>query len=556
MGGTPQQQVSIQRRKVLLAILSAMGAALTGCVTSQGPARPTSNQGGQSTSRKTAEQVFASTGNGLEQIVRQQAQFHAALASFRRDFVNGGNRSYESLTQRVTVPYVYLLSMIIAATEGKTVPTQLMNGKITIPPGGKLGYTQKGHCMDKSKPAPTEGDALELRSVSEVVTSEWVPVLQGLGVWSAANPNNQHQAQQLTWALMDLETERGDWITTMSPETRQQFDQILPGTSQRMMNAQQASKLQREMLKLVLKETKLDRYVTADLLLRSSYDPQAANQLLEHLIKQGQQSKVGKGIGYSTIAENIHTRAQGAGVLAAKVEVINDSNQPFDFSPMLYYAHPKAEKQRISPTPQITNVYLSVRDMLTAEQQQKAFEIAREVSQALIDELKDKIYDKVFDGVARKTPAAARAVRKLLRNYPKFGKAMGNLVSATPIVGNVISAYEFLSGRDITGQQLSLEERLLAGVGMIPGANTLRTVAKAAKSAKLSKASEKELFKFVDSREYGEIKTFLETANGLNEVFEDPGKALVKQLVVEAKLPWNRPTTSLLNGLKSGQFAW
>jgi hypothetical protein len=54
---------------------------------------------------------------------------------------------------------------------------------------------------------------------------------------------------------------------------------------------------------------------------------------------------------------------------------------------------------------------------------------------------------------------------------------IGSLIGVTPVLGNALSLYEFVSGKDfMTGETLGAAERLLAGIGTIPGANTLRTL--------------------------------------------------------------------------------
>lgn len=548
--------VNPSRRRIVLALATALGGSLAGCIAPPGVVRPNPGQS-KSTSKRSAQDAFGAAGGnaGIDPILRQRAQFRVVLAAFRQDFLRGDAHSYEALNERLTVPYVELLRSLFASVQepsgAKANTAKIVNGKITIPPGATLTYTQKGYCMNKSLPAPVGGDALILKPVAGEVDADMLPILKAVGEWSVKSPENASRAQMLTWGLMDVGTDRGGWIKDMNPDMRQMYDEIYPGASRRMIGTQGGYELTKKALGFVLEKTKLNRYISTDMLLNSTQDHHAANNLLDELIKIGKQSTDGKGVGFSTIAENVHARASGGGPLVAQIEVFNDGDAPFEYTPMDYYANPAAQKQRISPTPNITDVVLNAGGFLSSELQKRAIEIAKEATDEIVNELRDKIYDKVFDGLEKKTPGAARATRKLMRNSA-LGKALAVTIGATPIIGNLLSAREFITGTAWDGTPLSPTDRLIAGLGIVPGANTLRAIGKGIQSAKVVKLSKNNFFKFVDSKEYGDIKSHLEVAGEIKEAFEDPGKALMKTLILEAALPWNQPTLRLIGEIRAG----
>lgn len=549
----------LKRRKILLAIASVTGSSLAGCIVPPGLVLPNSVQQ-KSASKRSSQDAFGEKKEPIvDAVSRQHDQFRDALTSFRRDYLLGEGQSYEALNERVTVLYVELMRRIFALVEKssgvQSRSTRIDNREITIPPGATLAYTQKGYCMNKSVPAPVAGDALELRPLVSGLDADLVPIMKALGEWSAKSPDNASKTQMLTWGLMDVGTDRGTWIPNMNQNMRRLYDEALPGASNQMIANQNEYALTKKALGFVLERTKLNRYISTDMLLKSTQDHNASNQLLEELIRQGHLDSSGKGIGYSTIAENIHARASGAGVLTARIEVFNDGSSDFKYISSDYNAYPLAKKQPISPTTSITDLVLGNHEFLSPEVRQKLINIGVDASKDFAKELADKLYGKVFDGLNKKTPAAARAIRKLMQNST-LGKVFGGVIGATPILGNALSAYEFITGKDwMTGDILTATERLMSGLGTIPGANTLRTIAKGVQSAKLSGASKNKLFKFVDSKEYGDIKSFLDVTNKIEGQFNDSSKEQMKTLILDVPLIWQPQTQRLINDVKSGLTA-
>lgn len=547
----------LKRRKILLAIVSAAGSSLSGCIMPPGLVIP-SPVYIKATSKRSPQNAFGEKRESIvDSVARQHDQFQDALTSFRRDYLRGEGQSYETLNERVTVPYVELMRQIFSSVEKssgiQSTSARIDNKEISIPQGATLAYTQKGYCMNKSLPAPVAGDALELRLLTSGLDADLVPIMKALGEWSAKTSSNASKTQMLTWGLMDVGTDRGSWIPDMNQEMRHLYDDVLPGASNQMIANQNGYALTKKALGFVLEKTKLNRYISTDMLLKSTQDHNASNQLLEDLIRRGHLDNSGKGIGYSTIAENIHARASGSGVLTARIEVFNDGLSDFKYMPSNYNAYPLAKKQPISPTTLITDLVLSNHELLSPEDKQKLIGIGIKATRMLVDELKDKVYDKLTDGLSKKTPGAIRAIKKWTGS-PVLGNALRLAIGASPIVGNMLSAYEFISGNDwVTKEKLGHTKRLIAGLGIIPGANTLRAVAKGVQSTRLMNLSKNNLFKFVDSKEYNDMNTHLNRVNKAeNLLFNDNSTEQMKTLILEAKVPWKPATTRFIQDVKSG----
>lgn len=304
-----------------------------------------------------------------------------------------------------------------------------------------LSYVQKGYCMDPSLPAPGRDDAFGIWHVSERVPKELVRLFQAVGKW-AALPQSKGSAQSLTWAIMGAGTE-SSWARNISQKALAQMDEATPGGA---------------LIKKVMKSTKLDRYIDPNQLLDNNRRDAAANELLQELIRQGQAMPGGKGVGYTMLAPNLAARSTGEATLSPKVQVVNVSGQDFDYELLDWFAQPVAPKQGASAKDEERGKFLN--DFLK--------DLSRFAAEGLLDSFA-RHAPAASNAIARGASKAAQAVN-LPRNVRKpLIEAAASAVSAVPVVGNVPSAYEFISGKDwYTGDDLSAMERADALLGTVP----------------------------------------------------------------------------------------
>ena len=450
---------------------------------------------------------------------------------------------------------------------------------VTIPHGHMLSYVQKGYCMDPSLPAPGRDDAFEIWHVSERVPKELVPLFQAVGKW-AALPQNKGSAQSLTWAIMGAGTE-SSWAKNISQKALAQMDEAMPGGARAFASYHNSQMLARALIKKVMKSTKLDRYIDPNQLLDNNRRDAAANELLQELIRQGQAMPGGKGVGYTMLAPNVAARSTGDATLSPKVQVVNVSGQDFDYELLDWFAQPVAPKQGTSATNDIT----AISDTAVPVQEQGGAAKDEERGKFLNDFLKDLskfAAEGLLDSFAKHAPAASNAIARgaskaaqavnLPRNVRKpLIEAAASAVSAVPVVGNVLSAYEFISGKDwYTGDDLSAMERAGALLGTVPGANALKAVSKAwkvsaAAGALRNAANNSALFRLVDKTEGARtLNDFIwsDTANNISSAVA-PDSALTRVLdwnagtketasqvlaASWATLPWQKPVAQ---GLKA-----
>lgn len=445
--------------------------------------------------------------------------------------------------------------------------SQRQGTTITIPHGRVVSYTQKGYCMDPSLPAPGKDDALEIRHISERVPTALIPLFQAVGKW-AALPQNKDSAQSITWAIMGAGS-NSSWAKSISPKALAQMDEAMPGGARTFIDYHNTQALTRALVERVLKSTKLDRYVDVNQLMDNARRDGAANALLQDLVRQGQAMPGGKGVGYSMLAPSVAARSTGDTTLTPRVQIVNASGKDFEFLVLDWYGHPLAPKQGTSPTNDILSFGDSEAPVETPGQGSANKSNSLALEKFFEDFLKDigKFgVDRLLGWVSSKTPAASDAIEKGLKkalaaaNLPNnmrkpLTQAAASAVSAVPVVGNLLSAYEFISGKDwFSGENLSAMERASALVGTVPGANALKAVSKAWKfggSAAIELAAGKQLFKFVDSSEKYRI---------LNDfIWSDTAANAMPSGVVGDILIWNegtKETASKVLAASSAVLPW
>lgn len=511
-------------------------------------------------------------GHYLRQQKQLQSQLAEAMSRYRTDFAAGTDRTYEALASRVIAPYVQMIrfalhaDQVLASMAAARRPT-VRRGSVLIPPGGMLSYTQRGYCMDRTLPAPVRNDALVLRPASDRISDELMPLYKAIGRWAAAEKNT-YAAQNLTWMLMGAGTDVYNWIPSMPREVRQQLDGIMPGGAEKLIQVHTARKLEKDIVRGLMRATSLDQMIDPDSVLQSLRESNT-QAILSQLIRDGERMTEGKGIGYSNLTPTVVARAFGTGPLEGRFEIVNVGDTDFEFSPIDYMAAPVAKKQSISGTLSMKDIAVGNARPPSKGEVNAVVNLAVDMGKDLAKYLLEKSWKGAWEAIEHKTPAASSAARKAMSK--KVGhdaaKKIGSLIGITPILGNALSLYEFVSGKDfLTGETLGALEWLLAGVGTLPGANTLRAMGKgiqyAEASAMTMKLADKQVFRLVDQtatlREYAGFMVS-DTAKDLGfplAILNEESKAKMQYLVINVELPWQASTRQVIDDLKSGKAVW
>lgn len=490
--------------------------------------------------------------------LQQQKRLHLALVEamtqYRADFAAGKGRSYEAMVDQVIARYVPMIQQAVTADQAREAhansrPVKYENDTFVVPPGKKVSYTQRGYCMDKTLGVPGRDDALALYPASQRIGADLMPLYKAIGKWGSVEKNST-KAQDFTWALMGAGTDKFSWIPGMEKSRRQLLDSIMPGGADALI-AGHKSRASRKAPEF------------------SDYDPIARRARQEN---KGLYSQGGRGVGHSTLAPGVFARGVGVAPLEGRFEVVNLSGEDFEFSPLDYMAVPLGEiarKQFVSGTADVKKISESAVPMSVVDDAMATLDVAVEAGGELAKYLLEKTWGGAWHLLNESTPAASRAARKALTSKAggDAAKAIGRLVASTPIIGNGLSIYEFVTGKDfMTGETLGMADRLLAGIGSIPGANTLRAMGHGIQyvsgASSLAKSSGKTVFGLVDDyAPMRDVAGFIisDTAGNLGvpfATFNAESRAAMQQLVVDVGMPWQASTARVIDDLKSGKAVW
>ncbi len=518
----------------------------------------------------------------VKEYERVKKQLQETLALRQKTDKSATQLTYEESTQVLAPAMAQVVRIILEesaqkdkALEAPVTPPSRGTPKITyqnntfrIPPQSALSFVQKGYCMDPSLPAPSKDDAYEVWHVSERVPQKLIPLYQAVGRW-AAKPENKGSAQSITWAIMGAGTESG-WAKNVSQKALQQMNEAMPGGAQLFLQYHKEQMLANAIAKIIIKKAGLEPYIDPRALQDNYARDRVAQQHMQDLIAQGQSIQGIKGSGYNMLAPNVAVRASGANTLSPRIQVINATQEPFDYEVLEWFAQPVYPKQGASTTLDISDT-MAAPAPVAGQSAQTDPEAHKFLSDFLKDASKFGL-ETLPDHFSKHTLGAANAVSKGVRYAIRNAgltkdarrtliQGAASLISATPVVGNLLSGYEFLSGRDwFTGEPLTKMERAGALLGTIPGAQALKAVAKgwklgAGSKAALNNLSEQKIFSFADKSEnYQNLNNFIwsDTANNISDAVS-PDSSISKVL------NWNastKETASLVMSQSYSALPW
>lgn len=565
----------LSRREFLLWSSCALGPSLlTGCIALQprigaGNNSAPRSQPSRDDIRRIFEQFDANrvAGVDISAATRKQQNLYDALTQgigrYRESSQGRPPYFFEDMTSEVTEPLIQMIR------HTRTVENAIQSygkggfsrqdGAYVIPAGGMLTYTQKGFCMDPQKPAPNKGDALTLVPATDRIRPRLMPLYQALGRWSATQKDT-HRVQSLTWMLMSAGRENVYAIEQMSQNNRRDWNSIMPGGADLLIREHRAAASSKRAVKALSKSLGLDKLLPPALL-NQILSPQGASLHLDELIRQGERMTGGKGTGYSALAQGVYARGTGSDALTGTYSILNTSDRPFVFDPTQYMAKPSSEKQFVSGTGLMTNIATKLGLIPSPKEAAVLSEMTIAGMTDVSKFLAESAWQGAWQSLYKKTPASTNVAKRL----SGIGKNLGGAATALPVIGNAISIYEAIAGRDaFTGEELGALERGLSIIGTVPGLQTARTMAKAIDSPAVRNLlrNSEPLFALQTKTENLRSLAAFTVGDFANEVglplavFNESTKKSMKDYIIDIDLPWNRPTQSFIDGVKSGGIKW
>ena len=358
-------------------------------------------------------------------------------------------------------------------TQGTASTVNLMRDySLRVPPGYKAMIIQEGYCLDHELTAPLRNAILSLAPASDLIPSELLPVYNGLLNLSykgskASDPN----IQKALWTLRaagqpnSLASHAEDSTLQLMGRATPNGGAIFASYHNKLAEKQGASKI--TPASIANQQAGANQDTFAQKLFKGFMDG----------LTHGQSSKTTLPVdnrNFQMLTPTVATFSIGNASLKPQIEIANTGTDDIFINLENYnmVPIPEARQQRIAMTrTQLQNI----------RQQSLPWKFEPQ-EQSLLEKLTGKVDKSLLLNGARFINAQAlnRLPKSVYFNSIIF-KAISNpqstraLLGAMPYLGNMLCAYEALSGLNwLTGQDLNAFERTASILGTLPGGGLLK----------------------------------------------------------------------------------
>ena len=349
-----------------------------------------------------------------------------------------------------------------------TLPT-LADGIIKLPPGGQVTVTLRGLCLDRGMPTPRENEPLRLSPIEKFISPELVPVMRGVLEYTKKHdPQTGPYLREVVWLLREP---GGTQRYANQPRVKAALERAYPGgfaLYEKAVRRENLAQPLRSLLAVADGVANMDASAlssaanTFESTDREMYE--MATRVLHEPIPQDNSK-------YSFVQNQFAVLGVGRASLVPRFTIINASSQPGTLDLGRYAAISPRNVQRMVMTPpdrlDNANVYPMRSDpssLSNAEVKSLSDMFIHDAAQ-----LSPMIVGFLTDP-NRKT---GRWLAQRCRN-----PATKALFEACPFVGNALSAYSLITGKDwLSGEPLSTADYLLNAWGTIPGAGQIARLA-------------------------------------------------------------------------------
>lgn len=366
------------------------------------------------------------------------------------------------------------------ATNGRATAAAAPSGgqfaaDLVVPAGASASFSIQGFCLDSKVGAPNRGDQLHLVPSSSTIPTPLLAVYEGLGHWARNNARQEQLIQSAYWALAHAGTNNP--YARPAAQTQRVLNEAYPGGAAIQASYHASESLKSQVLDALLRQAGVDRLPGMDALLRGDVAT-ATQQLMNQRIAEGQRIAGPKGHGYSWLAPGVAARATGNGPLGVDIQVLNTTAQPFRFVPANYIAQPVARMQPVGLPARIAAAAGSAggRALTATEQWLGAIQASLgTLGRSLQDFFARPLFAGAFDWTVER-PRFDISTDRLLALVREGDRRfmLKTAVDASPVLGNLLSLHEAVSGTDwLYGQPLHPVERTMLFAAALPGANAI-----------------------------------------------------------------------------------
>lgn len=344
---------------------------------------------------------------------------------------------------------------------------------ILIHPGQSITFQERGFCLDPKLPAPGKGELLRLVPTSTAMDTKILPVYEAVLKQAARKDRTgemyREHMQRMVWMFRTV-GEESPYITYANDKAKQLINQAYPNGWKTLEQHHQSQQVMNKAISALKSELGKSLKLPLNLKPEDLLDDRLGNRIIEEQLRQLMNTpvkgEIREGSQYSLLAPGVAAEVVGSGPLTAHFRITNLSGKPFVYSPTAWSAQSTRRSQRVAFSGNIRNL-----------QRQNA-----------VDPAGDD-WQRQFNAQAREDWSKFGMEKFLALTNSDIGRLIGSakapgfklLLDSVPFLGNTLSLYEAVSGKDwMTGEELDGVDLGLAILGTIPGIATLSRMGSAA----------------------------------------------------------------------------
>lgn len=348
------------------------------------------------------------------------------------------------------------------------------NGNITIPPGFRISVTQTGYCLDEKLGAAKTGDTITMMPASQLIEPELLPLYRAMQDRANTDKDYRYRMQKLMWTLRTA-GQPNSLASHADRETLMDMNKAMPGGAQLFadFHNKRIDKLNEG------SSSKVGGFVNP---FEFKSNP---NNTPENIFKAFMDGLTGKPVSgenardnrnFQMLKRNLAAFSYNENELKPRIDVVNIGSNVDVINLADWVMKPTKKAQHIAMYPTqpenlASKAYPFIENPILRALWEK---LKAKVDYALLTEGARFLNDKVLKNVSQ-----AKFVKDFVFRYIGNTPAVQRVITAMPYLGNAISLYEAVSGKNwINGRDLNAFERAASAFGTIPGGNFFKAAFK------------------------------------------------------------------------------
>lgn len=238
--------------------------------------------------------------------------------------------------------------------QGLAAHQQADGNFITVAPGAETAFSLAGYCMDRTTPAPTSGEKLQLVPITQLVPESALPVYQAMMQFSAANIDKRSEIQNLVWGLRhaadpyppikELNSRQNALLNEAMPNGAQNYINYLSAQSQ----ASKATEAQKQLYRTLMGGIQSKLNITLPDATKTGYSEQDTNTLITALTRMPVEGVPQAKSEYSLLADGVAAKTIASNLHKINVQIRNTTDVPFTFDANSYAGQSTRVTQRVA----------------------------------------------------------------------------------------------------------------------------------------------------------------------------------------------------------------